>query len=157
VTIRHVHRTRTVWSCIQSVTPGERPVSEIIRARVWLPGNVSTIKGDPSQFGPNAPGYTWVRADDVEPIQVFPGITVKLLWQGDNGAKAAITTIEPGAIWGGEDHHSPGPEEVYVVSGVLNDGVNDYPAGTFLHAPAGSWHVPQSTEGCVLFLFYPEG
>jgi quercetin dioxygenase-like cupin family protein len=118
---------------------------------------VSTTKGGPSQFGPNAPGYTWVRADDVEAVQVFPGITIKPLWQGDNGAKAAITTIEPGASWGGEDHHSPGPEEVYVVSGVLNDGVNDYPAGTFLHAPAGSWHVPKSTEGCVLFLIYPEG
>jgi quercetin dioxygenase-like cupin family protein len=132
-------------------------MSEINLARVWLPANVSATKGDTSQFGPNAPGYAWVLADEIEPVQVFPGITVKLLWQGDNGAKAAITTIEPGAVWGGEDHHSPGPEEVYVVSGVLNDGVNDYPAGTFLHAPAGSWHVPQSAQGCVLFLFYPEG
>ena len=133
------------------------PVSEINLGWVWLPGNVSAIKGDTSQFGPNAPGYTWVLADEIEPVQLFPGITVKLLWQGDNGAKAVITTIEPGAIWGQEDHHSPGPEEVYVVSGVLNDGVNDYPAGTFLHAPAGSWHVPQSAQGCVLFIFYPEG
>ncbi|SKU71337.1 Putative anti-ECFsigma factor, ChrR [Mycobacteroides abscessus subsp. abscessus] len=46
---------------------------------------------------------------------------------------------------------------MYVVSGVLNDGVNDYPAGTFLHAPAESWHIPQSDQGCVLFLFYPQG
>jgi quercetin dioxygenase-like cupin family protein len=66
-------------------------------------------------------------------------------------------TIAPGAVLGSEDHHSPGTEEVYVVSGVFNDGVNDYPAGTFLHAPAGSWHIPQSTEGCVLFVFYPRG
>jgi quercetin dioxygenase-like cupin family protein len=118
---------------------------------------MSATKGDISQFGPNAPGYTWVRADEIDPKQLFPGISAKLLWQGENGAKAAITTIEPGAVWDGEDHHSPGPEEVYVVSGVFNDGVNDYPAGTFLHAPAGSWHVPQSAQGCVLFLFYPEG
>jgi quercetin dioxygenase-like cupin family protein len=118
---------------------------------------VSVNKGDTAQFGPNAPGYTWIYADDVEPVEVFPGITVKRLWEGDNGAKAVMTTIEPGAVWGKKDHHAPGPEEVYVVSGVLNDGVNDYPAGTFLHAPAGSWHVPQSAQGCVLFLFYPEG
>jgi quercetin dioxygenase-like cupin family protein len=124
---------------------------------MWLRSNVSTSRGDISQFGPNAPGYTWVHADDIAPIQPFPGITVKLLWEGDNGAKAVITEIEPGAVWGKEDHHNPGPEEVYVISGVLNDGVNDYPAGTFLHAPAGSWHVPQSTQGCSLFLFYPEG
>ncbi|MDT0447437.1 cupin domain-containing protein, partial [Streptomyces johnsoniae] len=86
-----------------------------------------------------------------------PGITVQPLWRGANGAKAAVTTIAAGAVWDGEDLHDPGPEEVYVVSGVFNDGVNDYTAGTFLHAPAGSWHVPQSAEGCVLFLFYPEG
>lgn len=122
---------------------------------------MSTVKGDITQFGPNAPGYTWVSADDVPAEELFPGITIKLLWEGDNGAKAGakavVTEIAPGAVWGKEDHHSPGPEEVYVVSGVFNDGVNDYPAGTFLHAPAGSWHVPQSEEGCVLFLFYPEG
>jgi hypothetical protein len=88
-----------------------------------LPGNVSATKGDPSQVGPNAPGYTSVLADEIEPMQLLPGITVKRLWQGDNGAKAVITTIEPGAIWE-EDHHSPGPDEVYVVSGVLNDGVS---------------------------------
>lgn len=118
---------------------------------------VSGNKSDIANFGPNASGYTWTSANDVEPVQIFPGIIAKQLWQGDNGAKAVITTIDPGAVWGGEDHHSPGPEEVYVISGVLNDGVNDYPAGTFLHAPAGSWHVPQSVQGCELFLFYPEG
>jgi quercetin dioxygenase-like cupin family protein len=131
--------------------------SEITVAPIWLRINVSKPNGDFSQFGPNAPGYTWIRADDVTPMKPFPGITVKLLWEGSNGAKAALTEIEPGAVWGTEDHHSPGPEEAYVVSGVFNDGVNDYPAGTFLHAPAGSWHIPQSKDGCVLFLFYPEG
>jgi len=46
---------------------------------------------------------------------------------------------------------------VYVVSGVFNDGVRDYPAGSFTHNPAGSSHVPQSKTGCTLFVFYPEG
>ena len=32
------------------------------------------------------------------------------------------------------------PEELYVVAGVFNDGVRDYPAGTFIHNPAGSSH-----------------
>jgi anti-sigma factor ChrR (cupin superfamily) len=53
--------------------------------------------------------------------------------------------------------HEPGPEEVFVVSGVFNDGVRDYPAGSFIHAPAATSHVAQSRTGCVLFLFYPEG
>jgi quercetin dioxygenase-like cupin family protein len=119
----------------------------------------TTAAPDPVALGmsPNAPGYTWVSIDDVPSREPFPGITVRLLWEGEDGAKAAVTEIAPGAVWGGVDHHNPGPEEVYVVSGVFNDGVRDYPAGTFLHAPAGSWHVPQSAQGCVLFLFYPRG
>ncbi|WP_345630532.1 cupin domain-containing protein [Rugosimonospora acidiphila] len=44
-----------------------------------------------------------------------------------------------------------------MISGTFNDGVRDYPAGTFLHAPAGSWHVSATTTGCTLFLFYPQG
>ncbi|MGE2736340.1 cupin domain-containing protein [Mycolicibacterium vaccae] len=118
---------------------------------------MSPSTGDISQFGPNAPGYTWVSAQDIPAREPFPGIRVKLLWEGDDGAKAVVTEIAAGAVFGKEDHHSSGPEEVYVVSGVFNDGVRDYPAGTFLHAPAGSWHVPQSEQGCVLFLFYPRG
>jgi quercetin dioxygenase-like cupin family protein len=120
-----------------------------------LPTNVSEPKGDMSQFGPNALGYTWVLADEVAPMQPFPGITVKLLWEGRNGAKAVVTEIAPGAVWGKEDHHSPGPEEVYMVSGVFNDGVNDYPAGTFLHAPAGSWHDRNRQKGACCSSFTP--
>jgi anti-sigma factor ChrR (cupin superfamily) len=53
--------------------------------------------------------------------------------------------------------HEPGAEEVYVVSGVFNDGVRDYAAGSFIHNPAGSSHIPQSKTGCTLFVFYPQG
>lgn len=48
------------------------------------------------------------------------------------------------------DHHDSGPEEVFVVSGIFNDGVRDYPAGTFIHAPKGFSHVSRSTTGCTL-------
>jgi hypothetical protein len=40
--------------------------------------------------------------------------------------------------------------------GVFNDGTRDYPAGTFIHHPIGSSHIPQSAIGCTLFIFYPE-
>ncbi len=72
-------------------------------------------------------------------------------------AKAQVVELDPGACWEGIDVHEPGSEEVYVVSGIFNDGVRDYPAGSFIHNPAGSSHVPQSTTGCTLFVFYPEG
>jgi anti-sigma factor ChrR (cupin superfamily) len=84
---------------------------------------------------------------------IFPGIRMRTLWKGANGAKALILEIDRGAAF----TQRPRPEEVFVVSGVFNDGVHDYPAGSFIHIPAGSAHLPQSKEGCVLFVFYPEG
>jgi quercetin dioxygenase-like cupin family protein len=84
------------------------------------------------------------------------GITVTELWQ--DGARHALRVdLEPGAKWPEADHHVPGPEEVYVLSGDFGDGAQRFPAGTFIHHPAGTSHVPQSEGGCSLFVFYPEG
>jgi hypothetical protein len=93
----------------------------------------------------------------VPATEIFPGIRKRMLWQGQNGAKALILEFDAGASFTELDIHQPGPEEVFVVSGTFNDGVHDHPAGTFIHNPAGSAHVPQSREGCVLFVFFPEG
>ena len=84
-------------------------------------------------------------------------VRVRTLWQGNNGATAQVVEFDPGACWEGIDVHEPGPEEIYVVSGVFNDGVRDYPSGSFIHNPTGSSHVPQSATGCTIFVFYPEG
>lgn len=89
--------------------------------------------------------------------EIFPGIRKRILWQGTNGAKAQILEIDPGSKFLTFDTHSPGSEEVFVVSGVFSDGVHDYSAGTFIHNPVGSTHVPQSKQGCVIFVFFPEG
>ncbi|MFJ1460320.1 cupin domain-containing protein [Nocardia wallacei] len=103
------------------------------------------------------PGYEWNSVANAPARELFPGIRLHPLWSGSNGAKAFVLQMDPGASWSGIDVHQPGPEEVYVVAGTFNDGFRDYPAGSFIHAPAGSSHVPQTTEGCTLFLFYPEG
>lgn len=88
--------------------------------------------------------------------RTFGEVRVHDLWQ--NGVKRALRVEFPaGAQWPGLDHHLPGPEEVYVLSGELEDGGTTYGAGTFLHYPAGSSHSPRSAEGCTLFVFYPEG
>ena len=100
---------------------------------------------------------SWSNIKSAPVKELFNGIRLYPLWKGENGASAHVLEIDPGSCWEGFDVHKPGPEEVYVVSGVLNDGVRDYPAGSFIHNPAGSSHVPQSTEGCTLFVFYPEG
>lgn len=107
--------------------------------------------------GQNMSGYVWFAAQDAPVREIFPGIRVRPLWSGGNGAKAQVLEMDPQTCWQGIDVHEPGPEEVFVVSGVFNDGIRDYPAGSFIHAPAGSSHVPQTTTGCTLFVFYPEG
>ena len=100
----------------------------------------------------------WANVASAPMKKKFGGtVRVRTLWEGANGAKAQVVELDPGACWEGLDVHEPGPEEVYVVSGTFNDGVRDYPAGSFIHNPAGSSHVPQSTRGCTIFVFYPEG
>jgi anti-sigma factor ChrR (cupin superfamily) len=103
------------------------------------------------------PGYQSSSVDDIAAEEIHPGIRVRRLWRGPNGAKAAVLEMAPGSSFPERDVHQPGDEEVYVLDGVFNDGARDYPAGTFLHAPAGSWHLPSTTTGCRLFLFYPQG
>lgn len=90
-------------------------------------------------------------------IEIYPGVVKRDLWKGANGAKALILEFAAGSAFTETDEHFPGPEEVFVVSGMFNDGVHDYPAGSFVHSPAGSAHAPQSKSGCVLFVFFPEG
>ena len=100
----------------------------------------------------------WASTDTAPLKEKFGGsFKVRTLWEAPNGAKAQVVEIDAGGCWEGIDLHEPGPEEVYVVSGVFNDGVRDYPAGTFIHNPAGSSHIPQSKTGCTIFIFYPEG
>jgi len=100
----------------------------------------------------------WGQIDAAPVKEKFGGcVRVRTLWESPGGAKAQFVEIDAGGCWEGVDLHEPGPEEVYVVSGVFNDGVRDYPAGTFIHNAAGSSHVPQSKSGCTLFVFYPEG
>jgi hypothetical protein len=80
------------------------------------------------------------------------GIEVRELWN-DNGRRALRVTMPAGAKWPFVDHHVPGPEEVFVVSGDMDE----FTEGMFIHYPAGSSHVPSTRAGCTLFVFYPEG
>ena len=100
----------------------------------------------------------WASTEDAPVKEKFGGtVRVRTLWRSNDGPVAQVVELDPGACLEGLDIHEPGPEEVYVVSGVFNDGVRDYPAGSFIHNPKGSAHVPQSRTGCTIFVFYPEG
>jgi anti-sigma factor ChrR (cupin superfamily) len=102
-------------------------------------------------------GYVSVNVSEAAVRELFPGIRLRPLWASPEGAHANVLEMDPGTSWPRRDVHEPGPEEVFVLDGTFNDGARDYEAGTFLHAPAGTWHVPATTTGCRLFLFYPAG
>jgi anti-sigma factor ChrR (cupin superfamily) len=98
----------------------------------------------------------WSDGQDRPVQEIFSGIKARQLWQGEHGGQAVMVEIAPGAKWEGVDFHQDNSEEVLVMRGIFNDGTRDYPAGTFIHHPIGSSHIPQSTIGCTLFIFYPE-
>jgi len=104
----------------------------------------------------NLEGVVSANWEDCPAKEIFPGIRKRILWQGENGAEAQIVEIDAGAKFATLDVHTDEAEEVFVISGVFNDGVHDYPACTFIHNPAGSAHVPQSKKGCVIFVFSPD-
>ena len=49
-------------------------------------------------------------------------------------------------------HQHPQGEEIYVLDGVFCDETGDYPAGTYIRNPPGSFHQPYTKEGCTLFV-----
>jgi len=100
---------------------------------------------------------TWGTLEEAESRELFPGIVAKTIWAGNDNSKAIVVDFAPGSKWDGIDLHEPGAEEVFVITGVLNDGIRDFEAGTFIHNPKGSFHVPRSEKGCRLFLFFPKG
>lgn len=105
----------------------------------------------------NLEGVVAAHWQSAPSLNLFPGVHIRLLWGGENGAKAYYLELDAGSTFTTLDVHTSGPEEVFVVSGIYNDGVNDYPAGSFIHNPMGSAHLPQSKDGCAIFLFLPEG
>jgi len=107
--------------------------------------------------GMNFEGVTNCNWKDIEAVEGAPGITVRNLWSGENNKRIDIYEFEPGAVFGALDIHEAGPEQVFVISGVFNDGRADHKEGTFLHHPTGSAHIPQSKFGCVLLVIFPEG
>lgn len=96
----------------------------------------------------------WKTAASTE---VAEGIYERVLWRGDNGKRVIVFEFKAGATFPGIEVHEIGPEQIYVISGIFNDGREDFTAGSFIHNPIGSAHVPQSKHGCVVLVSYPEG
>ncbi len=105
----------------------------------------------------NFDGVSSVNWKDLPKNEVAPGIFERLIWSGKQGKRAIIFEFRAGSKFPGLDIHESGPEQVYVISGIFNDGRDDHPEGSFINSPLGSAHVPQSKEGCIVLVLFPEG
>ena len=105
----------------------------------------------------NLEGVTAMNWKAKQSNEVAPNIFEYIVWEGMEGKKAIVFKFNPGAKFPGLDSHDSGPEQIYVISGTFSDGENDYSEGNFIHNPQGTAHIPQSKNGCVVLVIYPEG
>ena len=68
----------------------------------------------------------------------------------ESGHTSSFVKFEPNSYFPAHSH--PQGEEVYVIDGVFSDENGDYPAGTYIRNPPGSFHKPLTKEGCILFV-----
>jgi anti-sigma factor ChrR (cupin superfamily) len=81
-----------------------------------------------------------------------PGIARRML-DRDGGEVARATSVvryDAGHSFPGHEHALG--EEFLVLDGVFQDEHGDYPAGTYVRNPPGSYHEPRSDAGCTLFV-----
>ena len=68
----------------------------------------------------------------------------------ESGHTTSIVQYQPGAAFSSHPH--PMGEEILVLEGVFSDESGNYPAGSYIRNPPGSFHAPFSHEGCTLFV-----
>ena len=68
----------------------------------------------------------------------------------ESGHVTSFVTFEPDSYF--PPHTHPHGEEIFVLEGMFSDENGDYPAGTYIRNPPGSFHKPFTTEGCKLFV-----
>jgi anti-sigma factor ChrR (cupin superfamily) len=77
------------------------------------------------------------------------GLNVLPLYSGGT-ANTALVRWDPGTVF--QPHRHFGGEEILVLSGVFEDELGTYPAGTWIRSPHMSRHDPFSTPGCTIFV-----
>lgn len=105
----------------------------------------------------NYKGITSKNWKEIKSNKVAEGILERLVWEGEDGKKEIIFEFSPGSKYPGIDKHELGSEQIYVISGIFNDGRDDHSEGCFINNPIGTSHVPQSSEGCVILVTLPGG
>lgn len=143
--------TMSVFDMLERIAShDERHLAQIARIR-------GTVAPDAIEESIRLDGVVAAHMKDVAP-RIRGGRIAFDLWKQTRGpARALAVELPAGAVWEGIDHHEPGPEEVFVARGTFVDAGTAYREGSFIHYPAGTAHAPSSPDGCLLYVFYPEG
>ncbi|WP_299022014.1 cupin domain-containing protein [uncultured Photobacterium sp.] len=75
----------------------------------------------------------------------------------ESGQVTSLVRYEPDTHFSA--HYHPNGEEIFVIDGLFQDEQGDYPAGTYIRNPPGSFHAPGSDTGCLLYVklnMFPE-
>ena len=102
----------------------------------------------------NYDGITSIKLDNIKADEITKGITQHILWENEDGKHTAIYKFEENSKLPFIDSHNLYDEHIYVISGVFNDGINNYEKGSYIINPKGTAHLPQSKEGCTIFVIY---
>lgn len=81
----------------------------------------------------------------------IPGVRSQILYRSDALHEFARLT-EFAAGTAAPRVELPDGEEVFVLSGCLEDEFGSYPMGTWLRMPRGAHHTPRSEVGCTLYV-----
>ncbi|MEM7748723.1 MAG: cupin domain-containing protein [Pseudomonadota bacterium] len=103
-------------------------------------------------LGPMSSRY--VTVDDIPWQETqFPGVEMKVLMADKStGLMTTLTRLAPGAVL--PDHTHVGIEQSWVIEGTLEDHEGSVSAGNFVWRPAGSRHVANSPDGCLVLGFF---
>jgi len=109
--------------------------------------------GDNTVLNMNFSQPVCIRPDD-QPWTKSPADGVSRIYlereAEESGHTTSFVRFEPGSFF--PPHKHPQGEEIYVLKGVFSDENGDYPAGTYIRNPPGSYHKPFTKEGCTLFV-----
>lgn len=100
----------------------------------------------------NYDGITSVLLNNLPSKEVAKGINQYILWENKDGKSTAIYKFKPNSKLPFIDSHDIFDEHIYVISGIFNDGINDYEKGAYIINPKGTAHLPQSQEGCMILV-----
>lgn len=92
----------------------------------------------------------WVHLCDVRASREVGGAEVGLLWRDELDAHAVVVEVRAGTTW--RPPARRGRAFALVVGGAVDDGRRTYPAGTFIHCPAGHDGEFHSSDGARLFV-----